>query len=267
MRRWASLRSTPSRCSGCAPVRPRSAALERAFFERSKELHPDRFASAPAAERVAALSKARALNDAYQTLKKPVPRAEYLLARAGVTIGDNERLDPAFLMEILELREELAEARHAGQDSPRSRGCRRAMIARRKAVARRAAGAVRRRTTSPAIKEQLIVLRYLDRYLEECDAALDDEDGHQMLLQIAEPGQSKVKEACKPRVVGIDLGTTNSLVAHVADAVARRDLRRGRAARALGRALRRRMAASSSAARRRPRRSRRRATRWRRSSG
>ena len=39
-----------------------------------------------------------------------------------------------------------------------------------------------------------------------------------MLLQIAEPGQSTIKEACKPRVVGIDLGTTNSLVAHVADA-------------------------------------------------
>jgi molecular chaperone HscA len=38
-----------------------------------------------------------------------------------------------------------------------------------------------------------------------------------MLLQIAEPGQSPVKEACKPRVVGIDLGTTNSLIAHVAD--------------------------------------------------
>ena len=38
-----------------------------------------------------------------------------------------------------------------------------------------------------------------------------------MLMQISEPGQSQVKEACKPRVVGIDLGTTNSLVAHVAD--------------------------------------------------
>jgi molecular chaperone HscA len=36
-----------------------------------------------------------------------------------------------------------------------------------------------------------------------------------MLLQISEPGQSTPKEACKPRVVGIDLGTTNSLVAHV----------------------------------------------------
>jgi molecular chaperone HscA len=39
-----------------------------------------------------------------------------------------------------------------------------------------------------------------------------------MLLQISEPGQSTIKEACKPRVVGIDLGTTNSLVAHVEDA-------------------------------------------------
>jgi len=37
-------------------------------------------------------------------------------------------------------------------------------------------------------------------------------------MQIAEPGESKAKEACKLRVVGIDLGTTNSLVAHVADA-------------------------------------------------
>ncbi|HEY0190298.1 MAG TPA: Fe-S protein assembly chaperone HscA [Kofleriaceae bacterium] len=37
-------------------------------------------------------------------------------------------------------------------------------------------------------------------------------------MQIAEPGESIAKEACKPRVVGIDLGTTNSLVAHVADA-------------------------------------------------
>ncbi|MBA3541832.1 MAG: Hsp70 family protein, partial [Deltaproteobacteria bacterium] len=38
-----------------------------------------------------------------------------------------------------------------------------------------------------------------------------------MLLQISEPGEGVVKEACKKRVVGIDLGTTNSLVAHVSD--------------------------------------------------
>jgi len=38
-----------------------------------------------------------------------------------------------------------------------------------------------------------------------------------MLLQISEPGQSTIKAACKQRVVGIDLGTTNSLVAWVTD--------------------------------------------------
>lgn len=37
------------------------------------------------------------------------------------------------------------------------------------------------------------------------------------LLQIAEPGQSGTKEACRKRVVGIDLGTTHSLVASVID--------------------------------------------------
>ncbi len=37
------------------------------------------------------------------------------------------------------------------------------------------------------------------------------------LFQIAEPGESTAKEACKGRVVGIDLGTTNSLVAVVRD--------------------------------------------------
>ncbi len=37
------------------------------------------------------------------------------------------------------------------------------------------------------------------------------------LLQISEPGQSPTKEACAKRAVGIDLGTTNSLIAYVVD--------------------------------------------------
>jgi molecular chaperone HscB len=149
-------------------------ALERSYFERARELHPDRFAAAPAAERVVALSRARALNDAYQTLKKPVSRAEYLLARAGVTIGANERLDGTFLMEILELREELAVARQAGHldQVGRLQG---AMATRRTSVLAQLP-ALFAAADLAAIKAQLIVLRYLDRYLEECDAALDAED-------------------------------------------------------------------------------------------
>ena len=149
------------------------AVIESAFFAKSREFHPDRFVAAAADERVAALSRSRALNDAYQTVKKPVPRAEYLLARAGVTIGDNERLDPSFLMEILELREELAEARVAKRTSE-VETLQGKMAARRK-TAVGTLPALFEAHDLPAIKEQLIVLRYLDRYLDECDAALDQE--------------------------------------------------------------------------------------------
>jgi molecular chaperone HscB len=149
------------------------AALECAFFDKSKELHPDRFASAPAAERVVALTKSRALNDAYQTLKKPMSRAEYMLARAGIGIGDNERLDEAFLMEILELREELAEARQAARlaDVERLQGV---MIARRKAAFAKLP-ALFDAGDLAGVKEQVILLRYVNRYLEECDAALEED--------------------------------------------------------------------------------------------
>ena len=145
--------------------------IERAFFDRSKELHPDRFASAPAAERVAALSRSRALNDAYQILKKPVARAEYLLARAGVTIGANEQVEPELLMEVLELREELAENR---ANVAVVEKLQRDMRARRDAAVGRLPSLFERSDLGE-IKKQLILLRYLDRYLEECDAALDED--------------------------------------------------------------------------------------------
>lgn len=147
--------------------------IESAYFDRSKTLHPDRFATAPAAERVAALSRARALNDAYLVLKKPVGRAEYLLQRAGVTIGDNERIDPAQIMEVLEAREELAAARH-GKDLAKVEAMQRQMQQRRQQeldALERAFAA----DDPAAAKGTLIALRYIDRYLEECDAALDED--------------------------------------------------------------------------------------------
>lgn len=147
------------------------AAIERAFFDRTKDLHPDRFANAPAAERVAALSRSRALNDAYATLKKPVARAEYLLAQAGITIGDNERIDPAFLMEVLELREELAGAKAAKQTAEIER-LQAAMKTRRIATLDELPPLFERHDLV-AIKERVMLLRYVDRYLEECDAALE----------------------------------------------------------------------------------------------
>ena len=154
-----------------------TAALEARFRERSRELHPDRFAAAPAAERAQALIRTRALNDAYQILRRPQTRAELLLARAGLAIGEHEQLDPDFLMEILELREELAEARAAGDLVLVGRLCgdmkarQQAILAELPALFARGDGEALVRA-----KHHLITLRYVSRYLEECDAALDEED-------------------------------------------------------------------------------------------
>jgi len=176
---------TPRDAFGLLGLSPRfdvdPAQLERAFFERSKQLHPDRFAMAPANERVVALSKSRALNDAYQLLKREVSRAEYLLGREGVTIGDNERIDPALVMELLEEREVLAEARQRNdlaeierlQGSMRER--RRDALDRVKTLFGALDLATDRTALLADIKGQLILLRYVERYLEECDSALDED--------------------------------------------------------------------------------------------
>ncbi len=156
-----------------------TATLEERFRERSREVHPDRFVGAPAAERAKALVATRALNDAFQVLRRPARRAEAVLAGYGVVISDREPLDPAFLMEILDLREELAAARAAGAtaDVTRLAGV---MRARQRALLDGLTPQFARLTGADdaavlaTIKRDLITLRYVDRYLDECDAALDD---------------------------------------------------------------------------------------------
>src|SRR5688572_10972062 len=55
------------------------AAAEAAFKERSRQLHPDRFAKADPRARRASLGRTVQLNEAWRTLRDPVRRAEYLL--------------------------------------------------------------------------------------------------------------------------------------------------------------------------------------------
>jgi molecular chaperone HscB len=51
------------------------------------------------------------VNDAYRALKDPLKRAEILLARHGAKVPERAPADPALLMEVMELREALAEAK------------------------------------------------------------------------------------------------------------------------------------------------------------
>ncbi|CAK4066620.1 co-chaperone HscB [Vibrio sp. 16] len=83
--------------------------LSSQFRELQKQFHPDNFATASERDRLMAVQKAAEINDAYQVLKSPISRAEYLLAENGVEIrGEQQTMqDPMFLMEQMELREEL----------------------------------------------------------------------------------------------------------------------------------------------------------------
>lgn len=85
--------------------------LSSQFRELQKRFHPDNFATGSERDRLMAVQKAAQINDAYQVLKNPISRAEYILAEQGVEIrGEQQTMqDPVFLMEQMELREELEE--------------------------------------------------------------------------------------------------------------------------------------------------------------
>lgn len=87
--------------------------LERRYFLHQRQLHPDRFATRTPRERAISQSQAVALNEAYETLKSPLSRAQYLLKLNGIDVnpdGCQTVNDPALLTEQMERREALAEA-------------------------------------------------------------------------------------------------------------------------------------------------------------
>ena len=88
-------------------------ALERSYREIQSKVHPDRFAHAGDAERRASLQWTTRVNEAYRTLKDPVQRAKHLLELHGVDVAfeTNTAMPPEFLMQQMELRESLEEAK------------------------------------------------------------------------------------------------------------------------------------------------------------
>jgi len=92
-----------------------AALLDKRYREIAAQVHPDKFAQAGDAKRRLSLQWATRLNEAYQTLKKPLSRARYLLSLFGHEVGadNNAAMPPEFLMEQMEWREAVAEARLA----------------------------------------------------------------------------------------------------------------------------------------------------------
>lgn len=86
----------------------------RAF---QNELHPDRFANASDQERRISVQTTAFVNEAYATLQSDLKRAHYLLQLSDIEFNaDTETSsDAEFLMQTMELHEEVEEAGNSGQ--------------------------------------------------------------------------------------------------------------------------------------------------------
>jgi len=84
------------------------------YRDLQRAVHPDRFANASEQEKRLSVQQAAQINEAFQVLRQPLSRARYLLQLNGVPLDDTDtQMEPAFLMEQMELREDLAEVRGA----------------------------------------------------------------------------------------------------------------------------------------------------------
>jgi molecular chaperone HscB len=92
--------------------------LEEEYFKAQRLFHPDRFVGKSAEERNKALQKSMDINKAYECLKNPLKRAQYLLQLENIIVGtdaDSVKPSHALLMEIMELSEHLAENKSIDQ--------------------------------------------------------------------------------------------------------------------------------------------------------
>lgn len=97
------------------------AALRGRYLELQRELHPDA-AIARGESNAAAVQANSRLNDAWDTLRDPVKRAIYLLQLNGHTYDPDRQTqqDVSYLMEQMELREQLADLAE-GSDEAQTR--------------------------------------------------------------------------------------------------------------------------------------------------
>lgn len=88
--------------------------LEVAYFSMQTKLHPDRFTAKSEKEKLFSMQQSMSVNEAYEALKSPLSRAEYLLKLEGIIVNaDNSTVKPSqeLLMESLEAREALSNAK------------------------------------------------------------------------------------------------------------------------------------------------------------
>lgn len=147
-------------------------ALEKVFLTKARAAHPDFHASSSESQ-TNAVDESSRINEAYVILKSPIRRAELLLERlGGPTAAEVRDMPPAFLMEVMELREEIEEVRESGGvDSDRGKALEAKLADEVADVYREIGSAFAARKTDAesltAIRRSINVARYLEGLLRD----------------------------------------------------------------------------------------------------
>ncbi|HEX9747897.1 MAG TPA: Fe-S protein assembly co-chaperone HscB [Methylomirabilota bacterium] len=94
-------------------------ALQRRFYELSRQYHPDFHQSADAERQAETLGQSALVNRAYRALREPLARVEYLIALEEGREGregapDKPKAPRELLEEVMEVQEALEEAKAEG---------------------------------------------------------------------------------------------------------------------------------------------------------
>ncbi|NGZ27540.1 MAG: Fe-S protein assembly co-chaperone HscB [Magnetococcales bacterium] len=92
--------------------------LEEGYRQAQQAFHPDRFVNRSATEKRFSAEHVTRINEAYQTLRDAMLRGSYILSLLGDEIASNQApQDAAFLMEVMEAREELESITPTSKDA------------------------------------------------------------------------------------------------------------------------------------------------------
>ena len=85
-------------------------ALSKRFFELSRKYHPDYYVNRDPESQAMALENSALLNKAFKTFQNPDETIKYVLQLKGLLEEEEKyELPPVFLMEVLEINEQLME--------------------------------------------------------------------------------------------------------------------------------------------------------------
>ena len=147
------------------------SALDARWRALQAEVHPDKFAADGAAAQRVAVQWAVRVNEAYQRLKDPLKRGAYLCELAGQPINaeNNTAMPGSFLMQQMEWRESLDEARTVQQVEALAD----TVAAHRNGALQKLQRLLDEQQDAAAAAQQVRALMFVERFAEDVDRRLE----------------------------------------------------------------------------------------------